>query len=262
MFAYGQRVFAVHSQTGQLKMIRDKDFYSASLTADGRQLIAVNREGALNVWDVLYFAPLEESGSESADVGKVSIPTGGLVEEEFITSVDDMPKGWRIGGDAIADIRGPGELQFPRFEVSEFALDIDLIVRAPLSDLMITHRAPHDRWRSEVRLAHTPPDDEGTALRILPMRRRGGQFFMPGHTNALLNEKFRLTIAAGGGALCVYVNGQKRLCQQDVQPDLHLTLAALSDSADATIHSIEYRRLSQQELADLQFDSPASQTQP
>ena len=59
LFAYGQRVFAVHSQTGQLKMIRDKDFYSASLAADGRQLIAVNRDGKLNLWDVLCFPALD-----------------------------------------------------------------------------------------------------------------------------------------------------------------------------------------------------------
>ena len=251
LFAFGQRIFALHSQTGQLKRLRDKDFYSASLTADGRQLIAVNREGALNVWDVLYFPPLDESGSDSANAGKVSIRTGGLVEKELITSVDKIPETWRRDGGVFAEIKGPGELQFPRREVTQFAMDMDITVRDALSDLLITHRAPHDRWRSEVRLAHTDPDEDGTLLRVLPVRRRGGQFFMPGHTNAPLNEKFRLTLAVGNDGLCLYVNGQRRLGQKDVQPDLHLTLAAFSDSADVTIHQIAYRPLNGAERIDL-----------
>ncbi len=74
---------------------------------------------------------------------------------------------------------------------------------------------------------------------------------MPGHTLGPLNERFRLTLAFNGDSLCVYVNGNLRLTQRDVQPDMNLTIAALGESADATIYRAAYRTLSDSERVDL-----------
>ncbi len=106
---------------------------------------------------------------DQARVEPLMIPTGGLVEGEFLAPDGDVPNRWRCEG-VFAEIHGQGILKYPRMRVDQFALDVELEIRDPRSDIMLTHDAPHDRWRSEVRLAHTDPEADGKSIRILPIR--------------------------------------------------------------------------------------------
>ena len=174
-------------------------------------------------------------------VEPLKIPTGGLVELDVLAPQTEHEP-WKQDG-VFASIQGKGTLQFPRMPVDAFALDIELEIRNPASHLVWMHNAPKGSWRSEISVAHLAPPPEKGRVRILPIRRRGGLHFMPGHTYGPLSERFLLTIAATSDRIGIFVNGQLCKSQLNVQSEMHLTLSCLNESADATIYRMAYRPL-------------------
>jgi hypothetical protein len=156
------------------------------------------------------------------------------------------PAAWRQPG-MVAALSGKGNLIYPRLPGSSFALDVELELPKPGSQIVFHLGDLPDRWLAEVTIDR---DEVTERLRCRAIRRNGGQWFSPGPRWLPERQRLRLALVVVQEWTMVFLDGE-RVSQTPAGPNLRVRIESPSAKTAGMLHWLTCRPVTDREKAEI-----------